>query len=235
MAQKSLLSIITQVAAEFNFPAPTTVVSSQDQNIQKLLNLGRAVCDDLLAERDWQLLQKRYTFTTVNGQETYPFPSDYERWISGTFFDANNRWAMSGPKTPIEWEALKTNQMASPYTQYRVFGDTIALYPVPGASAYTFNMEYVSNYYVRSASGTLKPDFTVDDDICLFDHRVVVYGIKLKMRESTGSDTTAALSDYRRALEQAKGSDTPARKLNLLGGNDWRFISNANIPEGNWS
>ena len=107
--------------------------------------------------------------------------------------------------------------------------------PVPGSSAYTFNLEYVSTYYVKDGStGLPKADFTQDSDICIFDHRVVIYGVKLKWRESLGLDTTANLSDYKRALEFAKGSDQPAPRLNLLGTAGYRVLSNINIPDSNW-
>lgn len=237
MAKKTLISIITTVAAEFNLPQPVTVMSSQDQQIQKLLALTRAVCDDLLAEYDWQNLQTRYSFSTTNGVESYAMPTDIERYISSSFFDANNRWPLQGPKTPGEWEWLKASSFVGvPFTQFRIYGDKFYVSPVPGATGFTFNMEYISNNYVKDGStGLGKPDFTQDSDVCLFDHRVVIYGIKLKMRESLSQDTTAALADYKRALEFSKGSDTPARNLSLLGGSPFRSISTANIPEGSWS
>ncbi len=236
MAQKSIISLIQSVAAELNLPTPVTVLSNQDQNVQKMLYLARAVCDDLIAEYDWQGLQTRYTFTTVNGQESYTLPTSMERYISGTFFDQNSRWPLQGPKTPVEWEWIKaSNFVAAPFTQFRVFGNAIHLAPTPGTSTYTFNLEYISNVYVNDGnSGLPKADFTQDSDICSFDHRVVIYGIKLKWRESIGQDTTAVLADYKRALEYSKGSDAPAQALSLDGHSGYRTLSTANYPESNW-
>lgn len=236
MAQKSLISIITTVAAELNLPQPVTVVSNQDQNIQKLLVLCRAVCDDLLAEYDWQILQTRYSFSTTNGVDSYALPSDIERFISTTFFDANNRYPMQGPKSPVEWEWIKsTSFQGLPYTQFRIYNNKFWIAPVPGVSPFTFNLEYISNNVAKNlGTGVGQSDFTQDSDICLFDHRPVIYGIKLKMRESIGLDTTAALSDYKRALEASKGTDTPSPTLNLLGATGLRQLSTANYPDGSW-
>ncbi len=237
MAQKSIISIIQTVAAELNLPSPVTILSNQDQNVQKLLSLTRAVCDDLLTEHDWQALQVRTSFTTVSGQEAYSLPATVERYINGTFFDANNRWPLQGPRTPVEWEWIKaSNYIASPFNQFRVYGNQIHIMPVPGSTAYTFNLEYVTNNYVIDGSTTLpKTDFTQDSDVCVFDHRVVIYGVKLKFRESIGQDTSAALVDYKRALEFAKGSDAPSQKLRLDGMVGLRMLSTANIPDGNWA
>lgn len=237
MAQKSLIAIVQTVAAELNLPQPTQIVSSQDQNIQKMLALARAVSDDLLAEFDWQNLQTRYSFSTTNGVESYAFPTDIERFIGGTFFDANNRYPMWGPKTPAEWEYLKASSfVGTPFTQFRVYGDKFYISPVPGTSTFTFNFEYISkNYVLDNSSGLTKPDYTVDSDICRFDHRVMVYGIKLKWKESIGQDTGSNLTDYKRALEAAKGTDQPATTINLLGSAGFRPLSTANYTDGSWS
>lgn len=235
MSQKTILQIISTVASEFNLPQPSVVVGSTDPNVLKLLAFARAVNDDLLAEFDWQELQTRYTFNTVNGTPTYAFPSDLERWISGTFFDSTNRWELIGPQTPRQWEWLATwNTQTGPFERFRIFGGEIAMHPTPTA-AYTMLCEYISNYTVLDGStGAPKADYTQDSDICRFDHRMVVYGIKLKWLASIGQDTSAALVDYRRAVEFAKGSDSPAPRLSLVPNGCFPYITNANLPVGNW-
>lgn len=235
MAQKSLITIIQSAMAELNLPRPTIAVSSTDQNVIKMVALLRAVCDDLLAEYDWQVLQTRYSFSTT-GVESYTLPADKGRFISGTFFDANNRWPMKGPRTAIEWEWIKaSNWNGGPFTSMRVYGDKLYITPVP-TDTFTFNFEYLSSNYVNDgSSGVSKSEFTQDSDICVFDHRVVIYGLKLKWRESIGQDTSSALSDYQRALEFAKGSDQPAQKINLLGSTGYHMIGTSNIPDGSWS
>jgi hypothetical protein len=64
---------------------------------------------------------------------------------------------------------------------------------------------------------------------------MVIYGLKLKWRESIGQDTQTALSDYQRALEFAKGADQPSQKINLLGSSGYHMIGTSNIPDGSWS
>lgn len=232
MAQKTLLNIIQTVTSELGFPTPTTAVSSTDTNTLKLLSLTRATCDDLLREYDWQILQTRYSFITTSGVEAYPFPSDEERFIGGTFFDQSNRWPMAGPLTAIEWEQLKVSNLAtSPFQRYRIYGGTLHLYPTPGTTPFTLVYEYISNSYCTSSGGLVQSDLQQDSDIIRFDHRCVIYGIKLKWLASVGMDTTVALVDYARALEYAKGVDSPSRKLHIGGGTGGRMLSTANIPD----
>jgi hypothetical protein len=233
MATKTLLDIARAITTELGFPSPTTVVSSTDTNILKLYALIRASCDDLLREHDWQQLQKTYTFNTISGVDNYAFPADEERFISCTFYDQNNRWPMQGPLTNVEWEQIKvSNLTASPFERYRILGSKMYLFPVPGTTPHTFVYEYMSNAYCTSSGGTAQSDILQDSDLILFDHRCVIYGAKLKWLASVNLDTTAALVDYARALEYAKGANVQARTLNIAGhGAGVPLLSTANIPD----
>ncbi len=236
MAQKSILSIIQTAAAELNLPPPTAVVSSYNQNTLKMLALARAVCDDLLHEFDWQQLQKAHQLTTSDGVDSYDMPSDFERFINGTFFDQTNQWPLRGPKTPGEWQWLKAGlNNGAPFERFRVYNNKLWLTPVPGSTPLNLVFEYVSNAYVKDGTtGATKSDFTQDSDVCLFDHRLMVYGVKLKFLSSIGQDTSAALTDFNRAYEFAKGSDTPAPRLSLGPVDACPLISTANYPDGSW-
>lgn len=233
MAQKTLLQIAQTISNQIGLPTPQAVVSAPDQNMVKLLALIRATCEDLLQEYDWQVLQKRYSFQTANGIDSYAMPADEERFINGTFYDQTNRWAMQGQLTATEWEQLKVSNLAtSPFQRYRVLGNKLYLFPTPGMTAYTFAYEYISNAYCTSSAGMLQSDLQQDSDIILFDHRMVVYGAKLKWLTSIGMDTITAMSEYARAVELAKGSDVPGRRLNIMGcGTALPFLSTANIPD----
>jgi hypothetical protein len=233
--QKSLIQIISQVTQELNFPTPTSVVSSQDSNILKLYAFVQAVCDDLLHEYDWNFLQQRYTFSTVNGQSVYPWPSDYYRSIDGTFFDQTNRWPLKGSLTPTQWEIVQTfNVSVSPFERFRVFNGKINLFPVPNTSTYMFVFDYISNNYVIDGNtGLTKGTFSQDADLCSFDHRLMIYGVKLKYLSGIGQPIDMAIKDYGRALDLAKGSDVPGQRISLIGGQQ-RLISTSNYPDGNW-
>lgn len=233
MTQKTLLQIVQTVCAEINAPTPTVVLSSQDANVLKILALVRAVGEDLKYEYDWNFLQQRYQFSTVAGQETYSWPVDYRRSLNGTFFDATNRWPLK-IVTPTQWEILNIwNVTASPFERLRVFQGEMWFFPIPSAT-YTFVFDYVSEYCVLDAgTGLPKADYTADADICMFDYRLMVYGTKLKYWASIGNDTTAALADYKRTLEFAKGQEAPSPSLSLLPRAP-RYLSDSNIPDASW-
>ena len=235
MAKKSVIAIITQVANELNLPSPPAVVSSQTQTVLKLFYLMQAVCDDLMYEYDWNFLQNRYTFSTVANQSVYPFPTDYFRPIDGTFFDTTNRWPLKGSMTPTQWEIIQTfNVSVSPFERFRVMNGQMTLFPVPNTTTYNFVFDYISsNYVIDGNSGLTKAAFTQDADICSFDHRLMIYGIKLKYLAGIGQSTAMAEKDYERALQLAKGSDVPGQRISLIAGQQ-RLISTGNYSDGNW-
>jgi len=236
MAQKSVIAIVQQTSAELNQAQPQAVLSSTDGNVLKILSFVRAINDDLLVEQDWNFLQQRYTFTTTDGVDNYAFPTDYSRGISGTFFDTTNRWTMKGPMSPTQWEMIKTLQVSvAPFTRFRIYNGRIYLDPVPGPTPFTFVFDYISNNYVLDGgmSGLTKPDFTQDSDVSLFDHRLVIYGAKLKWKADLGLDTTDALVEYQRTLMFAKGNDMPAPRLTMVP-QERNYLSTANFPDGNF-
>jgi hypothetical protein len=235
MAQKTLLAIAKQITPVINLPTPQIVISATDGSTLKLLEMIRSVCDDLLKEYDWEQLVTVHSFNTFNGTNSYPFPTDIDRFISGSFFDTSRRWELEGPLTSTQWELLQTTQLAStPYQRYRVFGGQVQFYPTP-TDTFTFVYEFITqNYVLDGATGVPKSDFTADDDICRFDHRLVIYGTKLKWLQSIGADTTAALTEYSRQLEYQKGADKPAAILDARGSDNIGFLSTNNLPDGNW-
>lgn len=236
MAQKSLITIMQMTARELSIPVPSTAVSSQDKNIAKLMAFVQATCEDLLNEHDWQHLVKRYSFTTVAGQEEYTLPDDLHSFINGTAFDKNNRWPLVGPVSASTWEWLQNVPTTGPFEKFRVFGNTLHLSPSP-ADGLGFVFEYISRNYVLDGgmSGTTKGEFTQDSDIITFDHRLVIYGTKAKWLASIGQDNTDTVNEFRRTLEAVKGRDTPAARLTMGRGGGFRLLSTANYSDGNWS
>jgi hypothetical protein len=111
-------------------------------------------------------------------------------------------------------------------------GGKLYLSPIPGANPSTFVYEYMSNAYCTSSAGVPQTDLQQDSDIIVFDHRAVVYGAKAKWLASVNMDTTKADEDYLRALEYAKSTNEPARRLNITGaGAGVPLLSTLNLPE----
>ena len=232
MNQESLLSIISTVHSELGFPVPSAVITSTDKNVVTTLAFVRSACKDIHREHDWNDLVKSYSFSTVDNQQTYTFPSDYGRGIEGTMWDLSNRWPVK-PVTSVQWQILTAmNLVASPFERIKYMQNKMWFYPIPGG-VYNLSLLYVSSDYVQSSAGTAQSDFEADSDICLFDSQLVTYLVKYKWYAKTGTDTTAVLADYQRTLALCKGQDKVAPRLSLLPQRT-KYISTQNYPDGNW-
>lgn len=236
MANPTFLKVIQQACGEMTLTIPQVALTSSDPGVIQLCYLLTAVCDDLLKEHNWQMLDTSYTLTTVNGTASYSLPADFYRLIDGTVMDQTNHWPLRGPKTPQEWQWIKAGLVnGGPLERWRIQGNKVQFVPTP-STALTIALEYASAYYVIDGnSGNPKAAATQDSDFLMFDNRLLVYGLKLKYRESKGLDTTAYLVDFQRALVNTLGSDEPAPVLNAAPSDQAWYISGQNVPDGGWT
>lgn len=230
MARKTALEIFQLMCPTINLAKPQVVFSSTDSSIVKLTALLHETLDDLLREHDWQFLRREYTVTTTAGVESYPFPEDIDRFLSGTFYDRTNRWELPGSLTPSQWQNLKAWQSGHPFQKFTVANNQIKFYPTPG-NAITFVCEYIANVVANSSGGIEKSVVDADSDVIVFDHRLVTSLLKLKWLTSFGLDTTSAVDDFNDTLAAIKAQETPKQIINAAGSScQSPYISMANFP-----
>lgn len=152
-----------------------------------------------------------YTLTKVK----YSMPADYDRQIDRTHWDKSKHWEMLGPETAQQWEWLISGYIATgPRVRYRIFQGYFQIWPAL-ASEEVLGFEYLSNAWVRDASGNPKTSFTADDDTCLFPDRLMVLGLKKKYFEVKGFGNEMYLSDYNTQLDIAKANDAGSATLSF--------------------
>lgn len=169
-------------------------------------------------------------------QVLFPFPSDFDRAIDRTHWDKSRHWEMLGPKTPQEWEWLKSGYISSgPRIRYRPFGGYFAIWP-PLGSTENLSFEYQTKYWIyATASAALsKQAFTVDTDTTMFADPLMRALIKLKYFEIKGFDTTALYRDYLRQLDIAKSADAGNPTLSMNPGAAEVLIGWDNIPDSRY-
>lgn len=228
----TLLQLVQDVSDELGITSPNAVVSSTDSQIIQLLALANALGRDLYREYEWNRLSTEYTFSTVASQETYTLASDYGYQINQTEWDKSHHWPLQGPKTAQEWQWLKSGIIsAGPRFRYRIFGNTVHINPVP-SDAFTLGYEYISKNWALAADGvTYKAKFTMDDDTCVFDDQLMIYGLKLKWQLAKGFDASAALAMYQDRLDACKAQDKASPTLLLSRRQSPLLLSTWSIPE----
>ena len=216
--RKTLLDICKSVCGELSLTVPVNVVSSTDLLTTQVYYLVQAACDELIQYHDWQALTK-VAEIPLTGTETYQLPSDVQRIIPGSFTYTNGTvlaaTAISGSVSPGSYQNL-VNPVAAVSANYLTFqqaGDVLKVYP-SSLNGGTMKFVYISNKCIFDGT-VYKDSFSQDSDVCLFDSRLVVALVKLKVLQAKGLDSTFAVNDFNFLLEVNKQRDVPAPVLSL--------------------
>lgn len=245
----SVLNVIRTACAEMSVQMPTSVAANPELIPQQLFALYNATGEMLVKRRFWRNLFGEATINCVDGQAAYPLPADYARPLTQTEWDQTNKWPMIGPETPQQWQYLKSGILSTgPRERFRLVGNTIEVWPVPGANVgggglplpLTLSYFYVSRGWV--IDGDTLPDpiptrlnkAVKDTDTCIFDDRLMVSGIKFRFYAAKGFDTTSFAADWQSNLDDAIAQDQGGPVLSLARSPQFPLITIYNIPDGNW-
>lgn len=174
------------------------------------------------------------TIVTQFSQYLYNLPSDWMKQIPQTEWDRTNRWPLMGPQSPQDWQSFKSGIVyAGPRERFRILENQIAVNPLP-PNGLTFAFEYISNAWIRSATGVAQSSFLADTDTYLFPDSLLITGLKAQWKAAKGLDGTFDLGEFRGLLEQCKAQDKSAPRLSLSPYPTDVLLSEWNVPDGNW-
>ena len=167
------MSLLTACQAAVNETgigtAPATIIGNTDPAAVQLLTLAKRTALSLMGFQ-WQAMIREQTITTVASTETYALPSDWDRYISETAWDATSYWQMRGQLTPQMWQAYKRGivTLVTARKMFRLRGNLVYIIPTP-TSVESLILEYVRNTpWTDSAGVTYRTAPTADTDIPVF-------------------------------------------------------------------
>lgn len=171
----TLLTLAQDILDETkNASIPLTIIGNNDSTAKQVLQALTVSITELSRSNDWQELMKEATITTVASTEGYNLPSDFDRFINNTFWNATNNTKVIGAQSPQEWRKLKNSTLngTAAFDFYRIRGDQILLYPTPSAVE-SFVYEYISNLVVNDSGGTGQTGWQADTDLPVIDEHLV--------------------------------------------------------------
>ena len=241
MTNSTVLQIVQTAASEMGLQTPTSaLLNAADLTAIQLAALYNATGEMLVKRRQWRMLFREGSITTVAGKGSYPLPADYARPINQTEWDRTNRWPMIGPETPQQWQWLKSGILSTgPRERFRLVGNNIEIWPIPSADSVPgpnldLSYYYVGKWWAEDEAGEPIPKAVTDTDTCVFDDRLMVSGVKLRFFQAKGFDTTAFAADFQANLDDALAQDSGAPILSLSREPQFPLITIYNVPEGSW-
>jgi len=147
---------------------------------------------------------------------------------------------MQGPVSPQVWAWNKFGLVAAGvYFQYRILHNKYAVYPIPGVGQ-EFALYYISkNWVIDGSSPDPQNPIYIDrviraTDTPLYDRRVMISGLKVKMWAQKGFDTTTLQEEFNYLLASEKAQNQGAPVINLSGGRGHLLINWSNVPDGTY-
>lgn len=235
----SLLAIIQRVTDESGLPRPVLIAAGTDTYQRQLLALANTTVEELM-RKNWPVLTRQYTITTISGQEEYAFPTDFKRAIADTVFNSSSYYAVRGALSATEWNRTKyALPSLNSRFRWRVYGSPLKAHFTPTPSgAETVIVEYITSKPIVQSDGvTYTSLYTQDTDGTLLPEELVRMGVKWRIKKEKGLDYAADYNEYMRAVDEmyaqqmSFGAIDIARRSVL----DTPEITDGYIPEGNWS
>jgi len=183
------------------------------------------------------------TSSVVVVQDTFDIPADFGWFLNRTMWDRTNHWELIGPVSPQvdEWQRSgivsvgprkRWRQVGLPDRCWRIWPPPSATTDYPSELVF----EYVSDYWVKAAGGTLKGSFTVDTDTPVVDPQAVMLGIKWRLWQIKGMQYSAMQQEYLDYVSRtgARDGGSPDLVLGRRRLRDDYLITPYNIPDGGW-
>ena len=232
----SLLTMIQETTDRLSLPTPSTIVGNSDPLVRTLLACANEEGRKLARRGPWQELEVEATFTTVEDQQFYDLETiapGWDRQRNPTMWDRSGQNLVNGPITPAEMQTNIAYLPMNIYYEWRVIENKLQLYPPP-AGDLTIAFEYITEYWCKSASGTLQESWQNDDDEGLLNEWIMSLGIEWRYNQKTGFVQQAAeqKQEYNTTVEKQVNQGVQGRAIDL-GGHD--LFRQRRVPWGNWS
>lgn len=212
----SLLTACQAVVKETGIgTAPATIISNTDPSAVQLNALAERSAKSLMGW-NWQAMIREQTITTVASTETYSLPSDWDRYISETAWDATSYWQMRGQLTAQMWQAYKRGivTLVTARKMFRLRGNLIYIIPTPTAVE-SLIIEYLRNTPWTDSTGvTYRVAATADTDKTVFSENLLVLDMKWRYKAAKGLPYDDEKAEAEAEIDLAVAQDTPAPIVN---------------------
>ncbi len=230
------LEIIQEACLRIGILQPNAAVTSQDAQIKQLVAIANQEGIALAKRCDWQVLQAEATFTTLAAQlqgAVSTLAPGLKYIVNDTIWNRTQRVPVKGSKSPQEWQEMVAMNLTSPYSQYRVKGDSLYFYPIPSAG-HTCAFEYLSKNWITLSAGGTGYRWANDLDVPLLDEDLLLAGIVWRWEKTKGLEYAEDFATYEKDVANAIARDGSKPVLNMGGGRD-TFAPVAVVPAGSWN
>jgi len=239
-AHATLIELVNSIAQSVGHPKTTTVSGSSDEAILRIAYYVNICCTELAYMTNWQWLDNTFSITLASdydgqAEKAFDLPPDFHAMVDDTQWNRNTQLPAIGPINPQDWQWLIVrNTMITTRTMWRIRDKKFWVKSPPSAaSPQTLTLEYLSKYWaVNGETGSPQDSMDQDNDWHKFPWQLPMLLGRAKFFENEGYDSSAAYSDFQRALAYETGVDKAATALALVPGQGYPYIDAIkNVPD----
>lgn len=213
------LQIIQTACSRLGIVPPNVAVSSTDRQIQQLVAICNQEGISQVKRYGFQSMQRQATFTTLAAQlqgTLEALAPGYKYIVNDTIWNNTQRRPIPGNTSAQDWAQIQAMQFSSPYGQYRVYGGSLYIFPVPTAGqSCTFIFE--SKNWVSTSVGGTSSIWTNDSDTPFLDDDLIIQGLIWRWKAAKGLDYAEDFASYERDITDAMSRDGGKPILNQNG------------------
>ena len=231
------LTIVNSVLGRLGLNTTNAAVGSTDLQIQNIVALSNEEGQELAYRYPWTVLQNEATYTTVATEDQGAIDTiapGLNYIINDTIWNRSLRRPVFGPKTPQGWQQNKAFAINGPWSNFRIQGGHLKMYPTPSAGQDCY-FEYITKNWCTDSTGvTGKSEWSADTDVSLLDEAIIILGTIWRWKKLKGFEYAEDFNIYERRVMDAMGRD---------GSKDWLSLTNTKydvfpgvvVPSGSWN
>lgn len=235
----TVLELAQAFCEENGLPVPAALSGSGDAGALQLRQLINKVGKEALRFTNWQVVNKRVTWTSSSGEDqgdiTTLIGEDLGYVIPETFWDNTLRRPIFGPVSDKEWQALKALVPTSPLYQFRIAENHLFI-SGPMVAGHELSLIYKSIWWVKIA-GTNPQQWsdsvTSDSDTMVFPDDLMQLGLLAFWRKAKELEYAQEMSVFKAAAVDL-GSTDKIRPIIDMGGGERQIKPGIWVPAGNW-
>jgi hypothetical protein len=213
---------------------PTSVITSNDEQVIQLLALANQEGNELMLRQPWQVLTKEKTFTgTAAAAQTGALASDFDRFVDESFFNRTQKKPVYGPISSQEWQFMQAVVSTTLVESFRVRGDSVLITPTPNGTD-TYAYEYISNLWCQTSGATGQTAWASDTDTGVLSEELMTLGIIWRFLRQKGMDYAESFRTYELNVANAIIHDGGKRRLNFGRRGLSGIARQPFISEGTW-
>jgi hypothetical protein len=235
----NVLQIVQAACTRSGLPVPSSLVSSQDAQVQQLRSLFDELMQETIKRYRFQVCIINPTWLSVATNNQGPIQTlwgvEPESLVNATMWDYTLRRPIFGPLNDMNVQIIQALIPTGPIYQYRIQDNNLYIWPTPPAgntqSAIVRTKTWLA---LQGNSANLGYYIQNDTDTPLIDDTTLIMGLKFRYKKEKGLPYAEDEASWLDMITQCALRDG-SKQILYLDKASQELVPGIFVPSGNWS